>query len=65
MRLRSSANIDKKTATSCLFSAFSADLINFDAASIDELDSLYDGEYEHSGLVIRMSLGCPNTFMKI
>ena len=41
------------------FSAFSAGLINFDAASIDELDSLYDGEYEHSGTsypnVIRMS----------
>ena len=48
-----------KTATSCLFSAFSANLINFDAASIDELDSLYDSDYEHSGTsypnVIRMS----------
>ena len=52
-------NLSIKTATSCIFSAFSAGLINFDAASIDELDSLYDGEYEHSGTsypnVIRMS----------
>ena len=42
-----------------MFSAFSADLINFDAASVDELDSLYDADYEHSGTsypnVVRMS----------
>ena len=52
-------NLSVKTATSCLFSAFSADLINFDAASVDELDSLYDADYEHSGTsypnVVRMS----------
>ena len=52
-------NLSVKTATSCLFSAFNANLINFDAASVDELDSLYDADYEHSGTsypnVVRMS----------
>ena len=52
-------NLSIKTATSCLFSAFNANLINFDAASVDELDSLYDADYEHSGTsypnVVRMS----------
>lgn len=48
-----------KTATSCLFSTSLAGLINFDSAAVDELDSLYDAEYEHAGTsypnVIRMS----------
>ena len=48
-----------KTAVSCLTSASMADLVYFDAASVDELDSLYEDEYEHSGTsypnVIRMS----------
>ena len=48
-----------KTAASCLFSAQLAGYINFDSASVDELDSLYDSEYEGSNTsypnVVRMS----------
>ena len=48
-----------KTAASCLFSAQLAGYINFDSASVDELDSLYDSEYERSNTsypnVVRMS----------
>ena len=48
-----------KTAASCMFSAKLAGYINFDSASVDELDSLYDSEYEGSNTsypnVVRMS----------
>ena len=48
-----------KTAASCLFSAQLAGYINFDSASVDELGSLYDSEYEGSNTsypnVVRMS----------
>ena len=48
-----------KTAASCLFSAHEAGYFDFDAALIDELDSLYDSDYEGSNTsypnVVRMS----------
>ena len=48
-----------KTAASCLFSAQLAGYINFDSASVDELGSLYDSEYDGSNTsypnVVRMS----------
>ena len=48
-----------KLATGALFSAFNCNFVNFDSASVDELDALYSQDYEHTGTsypnVIRMT----------
>ena len=52
-------NICLKLATGALFSAFNCNFVNFDSASVDELDALYSQDYEHTGTsypnVIRMT----------
>ena len=58
-------NICVKLANSCLVSLNLSDMVNFDIAAVEELDSLYADDYEHEGTsypnVIRMSKSLFNT----